>query len=195
MGLHISRLEVRNFRNFQHLVIDKFPAHAVIVGENGVGKSNLLEAIRLVLDPSLPDSRRMLREEDIWEGHPTGLSGGAEVTVVVDLQGYDDDDDAKSVLSSAAVGFVPYIARLTYRFAPRVEVHTTADSGLQPSERPLTARDYDFIAFGGADETSDIRAIRREVALRVLPALRDAEGDLQNWRRSPLRLRRQVLQI
>lgn len=105
MGLHISRLEVRNFRNFQHLVIDKFPAHAVIVGENGVGKSNLLEAIRLVLDPSLPDSRRMLREEDIWEGHPTGLSGGAEVTVVVDLQGYDDDDDAKSVLSSAAVGF------------------------------------------------------------------------------------------
>ncbi|MGW1617204.1 AAA family ATPase [Streptomyces sp. NPDC002285] len=45
----------------------------MIVGENGVGKSNLLEAIRLVLDPSLSDARRMRREEDIWEGHPRGL--------------------------------------------------------------------------------------------------------------------------
>jgi len=58
LGLHISRIEIKNFRNFQHLVIDNFPAHAVIVGENGVGKSNLLEAIRLVLDPSLPDAPR-----------------------------------------------------------------------------------------------------------------------------------------
>ncbi|MEU5431444.1 hypothetical protein AB0H73_38380 [Streptomyces olivoreticuli] len=27
MGLHISRIEIRNFRNFRHLVIDDFPAH------------------------------------------------------------------------------------------------------------------------------------------------------------------------
>ncbi|MFE3170060.1 ATP-dependent endonuclease [Amycolatopsis sp. NPDC059090] len=184
MGLHISRIEVRNFRNFRHLVIDGFPSQAVIVGENGVGKSNLIEAIRLVLDPSLPDSRRMLREEDIWEGHPTGLSGGAEVTVVVDLQGYDADDDAKSVLSSATVDYAPYTARLTYRFAPLPEIEP---AGLQPSGRPLTAQDYDFTAFAGVSEANDVRAIRREVALRVLPALRDAEGDLHNWRRSPLR--------
>ncbi|MFF9809972.1 hypothetical protein ACF1G5_33515 [Streptomyces coeruleorubidus] len=37
----------------------------MIVSENGVGKSNLLEAIRLVLDPSLSDARRLLREEGI----------------------------------------------------------------------------------------------------------------------------------
>nr|WP_158715811.1 AAA family ATPase [Streptomyces sp. NRRL B-1381] len=122
MGLHISRIEINNFRNFQHLVIDHFPAHAVIVGENGVGKSNLLEAIRLVLDPSLPDARRLLREEDIWEGHPTGLSGQAEVSVVIELQGYDTDDDAKGVLATATVDYAPYTARLTYRFAPRTEI-------------------------------------------------------------------------
>jgi putative ATP-dependent endonuclease of OLD family len=187
MGLHISRLEVCNFRNFEHLIIDDFPAHAVIVGENGVGKSNLLEAIRLVLDPSLPDSRRMLREEDIWEGHPDGLSGGAEVTVVVDLQGYDTDDDAKSILSTATVDFEPYTARLTYRFAPRADIETIAGPSLQPTGRPLTAQDYDFVAFAGASETNDVRTIRRDVALRVLPALRDVESDLNNWRRSPLR--------
>lgn len=187
MCLHISRIEVRNFRNFKHLVIDDFPAHAVIVGENGVGKSNLLEAIRLVLDPSLPDSQRTLREEDIWEGHPSGLAGGAEATVVVDLQGFDTDDDAKSILSAATVDFDPYTARLTYRFAPRVEIVTASDNGLQSTNRPLTAQDYDFIAFAGSSETTDLRVIRREVALRVLPALRDAESDLHSWRRSPLR--------
>ncbi|MFI6816101.1 ATP-dependent nuclease [Nonomuraea sp. NPDC050328] len=183
MGLHISRLEVHNFRNFHHLVIEDVPTHAVIVGENGVGKSNLLEAIRLVLDPSLPDSRRMLREEDIWEGHPKGLSGGAEVTVVVELQGFDSDDDAKSILSAAAVSYSPYTARLTYRFAPQAEIN----AALQPTVRPLTPQDYDFVTFPGTDETKDIRVIRREVALRVLPAMRDAAGDLHNWRRSPLR--------
>ncbi|NUK25445.1 AAA family ATPase [Streptomyces lunaelactis] len=187
MGLHISRIEIRNFRNFHHLDIDNFPAQAVIVGENGVGKSNLLEAIRLVLDPSLPDSRRLLREEDIWEGDPAGLAGGAEVTVVVELQGYDTDDDAKSVLSAATVGYDPYTARLTYRFAPRAEVQLAAGPSVQMTGRPLTAHDYDFVVFGGESESNDVRAIRREVALRVLPALRDAEGDLQNWRRSPLR--------
>lgn len=186
MGLHISRIEIRNFRNFRHLIIADFPSHAVIVGENGVGKSNLLEAIRLVLDPSLPDSRRMLHEEDIWEGHPTGLTGGAEVTVSVDLRGYDADNDAKSILSTATVDFAPYTARLTYRFAPRAEIEG-ASSSLQPIGRPLTAQDYDFITFAGASETNDVRTIRREVALRVLPALRDAEGDLRNWRRNPLR--------
>lgn len=186
MSLHISRVEIRNFRNFQHLVIDNFPAHAVIVGENGVGKSNLLEAIRLVLDPSLPDSRRQLRAEDIWEGHPAGLAGGAEVTVIVELRGYDTDDDAKSVLSAATVDYAPYTARLTYRFARRTEIDATKQ-GVQPVERPLTAQDYDFVVFGGENENTAVRTIRREIALRVLPALRDAEGDLQQWRRSPLR--------
>lgn len=185
MGLHISRIEVRNFRNFRHLVIGRFPARAVIVGENSVGKSNLLEAVRLVLDPSLPDTRRMLRDEDIWDGHPAGLSGGVEVSIVVELQGYDDDDDAKAVLSSCTVEVSPYTARLTYRFSPRAEIDPR--DGAQLAQRPLIAQDYEFIVFGGANEGTDVRPIRRDVAVRVLPALRDAESDLQNWRRSPLR--------
>ena len=45
--VHISRVLIRNFRNFKDLEINPFPRHAVIVGENGVGKSNLLHALRL----------------------------------------------------------------------------------------------------------------------------------------------------
>jgi len=44
MDLHISRLEIENFRNFVALKVDPFPSNAVIVGENRIGKSNLLSA-------------------------------------------------------------------------------------------------------------------------------------------------------
>lgn len=189
MGVHISKITVRNLRNFRELLLDPFPARAVVVGENGVGKSNLLHALRLVLDPTLPDSARQLRAEDVWEGH-AGLAAGVVITVEVELQGYDNDDDAKAVLSSCTVGFTPYRARLTYRFAPRVEVGLVDDEGevqLRETERPLTAADYEFLVFGGQDEGNDVRRVRRDIALRVLPALRDAESDLQSWRRSPLR--------
>jgi putative ATP-dependent endonuclease of the OLD family len=190
VGLYISRIEIKNFRNFAHLVLEPFPARAVIVGENGVGKSNLLHALRLVLDPALPDTARVLREEDIWEGAPSRLADGVVVSVVVEIAGYDGDDDAKAILSSCTVSYAPYKARLTYRFSPRSEVaivHEGDRVELVETDRPLTPLDYDFVVFGGIDETYDARRVRRDVALRVLHALRDAESDLQNWRRNPLR--------
>jgi putative ATP-dependent endonuclease of the OLD family len=190
VGLHLSRIEIRNLRNFQDFRLDSFPSPAVIVGENGVGKSNFLEALRLVLDPSLPDSRRQLQAEDVWEGHPKGLGGGVVVTVQVELQGYDDDADAKGILDGCTVSRSPYTARLTYRFYPRSSGPESAGAGTGNGEgesRALTPQDYEFIVFGGENEADDIRSIRRDIALRVLPALRDAEHDLQSARRNPLR--------
>ena len=190
MTVHISRVEIKNFRNFGHLVLDPFPARAVIVGENGVGKSNLLHALRLVLDPSLPDSARQLRAEDVWEGGAKSLAQGVVVTVAIELSGFDDDDDAKAVLSKCTVGFDPYVARMTYRFVPRSEVAVVNEAGdvfIEGLDRPLTSADYLYATYGGDDEGNDATRVRRDVALRVLHALRDAESDLQNWRRNPLR--------
>jgi putative ATP-dependent endonuclease of OLD family len=39
-----------------------------VLGENKVGKTNLLFALRLILDPSLPDSARRLWLDDFWDG-------------------------------------------------------------------------------------------------------------------------------
>ena len=47
--LHISRLQIRNFRNVPNIDI-ALSNNAVIIGENRVGKSNLLYAMRLVLE-------------------------------------------------------------------------------------------------------------------------------------------------
>lgn len=190
MVLHISRVEIKNFRNFRHLTLDPFPARAVILGENGVGKSNLIRALQLVLDPSLPDSARQLRAEDVWQGHPRGLAGGAKVKVQVELQGYDDDDDAKSVLSGCNITTAPYTARLTYTFKPRVAVPAAASAPAGSegvASRPLTTFDYEYTISGGHDASADIRRVRNFVSLKLLHALRDAESDLRNWRRNPLR--------
>jgi len=40
-----GRLRVRNFRNYAETAIDLAPGHNIIVGANGQGKSNMLEAI------------------------------------------------------------------------------------------------------------------------------------------------------
>jgi putative ATP-dependent endonuclease of OLD family len=67
--MRISRIQIDNFRNFQHCEV-YLNTHAVIVGENKIGKSNLIHALRLVLDPRLPDVERQLRLEDFWDGLP-----------------------------------------------------------------------------------------------------------------------------
>jgi putative ATP-dependent endonuclease of OLD family len=84
--MHISRIRIQNFRNFRDLDV-ALGEDAVIVGENKIGKSNLLHALRLILDPSMPDSARQLREEDFWDelprplGKDVSLSPGLTQTV------------------------------------------------------------------------------------------------------------------
>lgn len=65
--MHLSRIRIENFRNFSELDAS-LAGNLVIVGENRVGKSNLLYALCLIFDPSLPDSMRQLGLADFWDG-------------------------------------------------------------------------------------------------------------------------------
>lgn len=166
----------------------------MIVGENGVGKSNLLHALRLVLDPDLPDSARRLRAEDIHEGAlgplGRGLQGGAEVVIEVELSGFDDDEEAIAILSGALVKISnPMRARLTYRYAPigQFPIGNSLEDTEGDSQIKHTPADYEYDLTQGEGADTDAGRMRRYVSLRVLPALRDAENDLERWNRSPLR--------
>src|SRR5690606_40947849 len=44
----ISRLRLTGFRNYASAALDLDPRHVVLTGENGAGKTNLIEAISLL---------------------------------------------------------------------------------------------------------------------------------------------------
>jgi len=184
LSTHLSRIRIRNFRNFKSLDLP-LAASTVIVGENKVGKTNLIYALRLVLDPSLPELARTLRAEDFWDGLKAPFQGSV-IEIAIELSGFDGDKAATAILNDCLVAKKPSLARLTYQFRPR--------AAIEPAK--AGAFDYEYSVFGGIDEKNRVGPdVRRWISLMALPALRDAEGDVQNWRRSPLRPLLEALQI
>jgi len=175
--MRLSSIKIKNFRNFSDfsMVLGR---SAVLVGENKVGKSNLLHALRLLLDPSLADTDRMLRDEDFWDGLKRPLTKNDVISISVELTDFENNKDHVTFLQSYLVSGKPMVARLTYLFRP---IATLTDD-------PKKGSDYEHLFFGGADvkNTFDYRLLKR-FPMTVLPALRDAETDLESWRRSPLR--------
>jgi putative ATP-dependent endonuclease of OLD family len=174
--MFLSRIRIVNFRNFAELDV-RLSGNIVVVGENRVGKSNLVYALRLIFDPSLPDSARQLTLADLWDGLGTP-SADAKITVSVEIQDFEGDLDVLALLTEHRIDDDPQTVRLTYEFRPR--------TGLV--QAPANDQDYEFVCYGGQNEGKRFGYDqRRRIIMDVLPALRDAEGDLAAWRRSPLR--------
>ncbi len=175
--MRISRIAITNFRNFADLDV-RLGEHAVIVGENKIGKSNLLHALRFILDPSLPDSARKLREEDFWDGLPRPLTKDHRITVSLEIAEFEDNENQLAILAEHLVEPDPMVARLTYVWQPL--------PGLEGN--PIKDADYEFFVYGGDRTENRINyEVRRRLPLELLPALRDCEGDLGRWTSSPLR--------
>jgi putative ATP-dependent endonuclease of the OLD family len=174
--MRLSRITVKNFRNFADLDVT-VSGNIVVVGENRVGKSNLLYALRLLLDPTMPDSSRQLGLADFWEGCGTP-DQNTKIVVSVEISDFEDNLDVLALLTDYRLPVDPRRVKITYELRPK--------AGL--GRPPETDDDYEFICFGGEEESREFgHDRRRRLPMDLLPALRDAEGDLSNWRRSPLR--------
>lgn len=174
--MYLSRIRIENFRNFRDLDV-ALGGNVVIVGENRVGKSNLLFGLRLIFDPSLPDSSRQLGLADFWDGLEE-ITSETIMTVSVEIKDFEDDPDVLAVLTDFRLDDDPDTVRLTYKLR--------ATPGLDHA--PASDDDFSFICFGGESEVKRFgHDLRRRITMDLLPALRDAEGDLAAWRRSPLR--------
>lgn len=178
--MRIDRLQIINFRNLAAIDLS-LGSTTVIVGENRSGKSNLLHALRLVLDPGLSHLDRELGPEDFWEGLSDGSStwdpmkAGEKIEVAVEFSEIGEDDALlMAVLGEALIEGDPMRARFLYRFAP-------VDTGEEGDLR------YGWQILGGAEEREikgDLRRFLRQVHLH---ALRDVSRDIDSWRRSPLK--------
>ncbi len=65
--MRVARLHIENFRGIKRADV-LLPKHAVIVGDNNIGKSTLLEAIDLVLGPERLSRRPVIYEHDFYAG-------------------------------------------------------------------------------------------------------------------------------
>jgi putative ATP-dependent endonuclease of the OLD family len=90
--LRITKLTIKNFRGIKHgeLLI---PSHAVLVGDNNIGKSSVLEAIDLVLGPERLSRRPVIDEHDFYAGRyidgerqPVSIEIEVVVTELIDEQ-------------------------------------------------------------------------------------------------------------
>ena len=57
----VERLTLTNFRNYAHLALEAGPEPQVLIGANGAGKTNLLEAVSLLAPGPGPAPRRLSR--------------------------------------------------------------------------------------------------------------------------------------
>lgn len=73
--MHISKLSLRNYRNFSNTKLLFNKGTNTIIGENGAGKTNLFRAIRLLLDDNMIRSAYRMDKNDFhrglgqWQGH------------------------------------------------------------------------------------------------------------------------------
>ena len=73
--MHISKMSIRNFRNFKNVIFRFRKGVNTLIGENGSGKTNAFYAMRLLIDDSLSRRAIQLRESDFnralgdWKGH------------------------------------------------------------------------------------------------------------------------------
>jgi putative ATP-dependent endonuclease of the OLD family len=179
--MQLARLTIKNFRNLDGVDI-RLVGSPVVVGENRSGKSNLVYAIRLALDPSLSNAARWLRSEDFSDHLGSdAMKDGVEIVISVELTDFGDDPGLMATLRHAVISGDPLRARVSYRFGPRE---------LEEGEEELSADAYGWSIYGGHDdEPRRIPAeLRSYLHHEYLGALRDVEGDLASWRRSPLRL-------
>lgn len=172
--IHISRVKIENFRNFQNFEINT-NRNMVVVGENKVGKSNFLFALRLILDPSLSELERFLNVDDFWDGLGTNKIGSA-IKISIDIDNIDSSETMLSVLADGLVNVATHTARITYEFKLRDGI-----------ENP-TINDYEYNTYLGNNPGNFIsRSFRRCLRMELFHALRDCERELKNSNSSPIR--------
>lgn len=96
--MHLSKLIVRNFRNYRATTFNFSDDANTIIGENDSGKSNLLTAIRILLDEKYYYSNKSLKESDFnrslhdWRGH--------WIIISVEFSGMSSKESDLEVISS-----------------------------------------------------------------------------------------------
>lgn len=154
--MHISKLTLVNYRNFQNASLAFQRGVNTIIGENGAGKSNILRAIRLLLDDNMVRSAYRLEEADfsraldLWKGH--------WIIISMEFEDLSPDESVQALFLHGAAGIDDGpISKATYNliFRPKKEVRLKlsavedfACAELKAVRNQITIDDYETIFTG-----------------------------------------------
>jgi putative ATP-dependent endonuclease of OLD family len=195
--MFISRLFMKNFRNLRHLDVEIGQGVTCFIGENNSGKTNIFQALRLVLDGNISAQRRRLQPEDL----AAGLTFATPEHVLISVE----FSDFAGRPNEEALPFTAVLengkARLSYRFRPKATVRDTLEQIPEGNPIPkLKIDDYVWEIAAGGDNI-DLNTVtwndsfgtrfstdnlQQGYLVVVMEALRDVENRLAAPRTSPL---------
>jgi putative ATP-dependent endonuclease of OLD family len=139
--MRIARLIIENYRGIKKARI-LLPKHGVLIGDNNIGKTTILEALDLVLGPDRLNRQPPIDEHDFFRGQYTVKTVAQEAEV-------DDasEDNADTAIAEDDAQTVE--GREVISQAPRIEIEVTV---ADLTEEQM-ARFGDYIEFW--DTTTD----------------------------------------
>ncbi|GAA0063620.1 ATP-dependent nuclease [Clostridium sp. CTA-1] len=169
----IRFVQIKNYRNFKAANFE-LKKKAILIGENGAGKSNLLRAIQLILDPTFSEDDRLLDESDFHDGIKNPEENGEEIIISIYIDGYSEAKNILCQLSDATVDINgEKLLKITYKYFKDISVNGKSK--------------YRYIIFKGDDENRLFTyEDRKFIKLKVIRAIRDVENEMKNSKNSPL---------
>ncbi|MGE7225832.1 ATP-dependent nuclease [Paenibacillus glucanolyticus] len=117
--MYISRIDIENYRNFKNKSITFNDGINVIIGHNNAGKTNLIKALSIVLDPNgkkrmdIHDFNKSITLEELKSSPPK-----IRISVTIKQSENEDlnSDDLVTVANWLTKLEEPYESVLTYEF-------------------------------------------------------------------------------
>ncbi len=138
--MKISKVHIKNYRNFENFEISFTEGFQTIIGENNIGKSNFYHAVRLVLDKNLSYRDRYLDKKD-FHGFEN-LSIDSHIIISIELEG----EDLASFPNLHALNNGERTAKITYIFAHKSKYMVTPDT-----YEDIKIEDFGWRLYGGGN--------------------------------------------
>lgn len=155
--MHISKLTLINYRNFSNATLRFSKGVNTIIGENGAGKTNVLRAIRLMLDDNMVRASYKLDESDFYRG--LGTWRGHWIVISVAFEEISADESVQALfLHGTGVGQAGgIVASATYNliFRPNKQIRMNLAAlddfdvaGMNAILNQVTIKDYETVFTG-----------------------------------------------
>ncbi|HCM62107.1 MAG TPA: ATP-dependent endonuclease [Morganella sp. (in: Bacteria)] len=177
--MHISKLSLRNYRNFANTNLLFNKGTNTIIGENGAGKTNIFRAIRLLLDDNMIRSAYRLDNADFHRG--LGRWQGHWIIISLEFEEISADEAIQALfLHGTGLAEKENVGKATYNliFRPNKEIRQRLSqlakgdhAGLDAILDSVTIDDYETVFTGRSEADFNSDTFYRQVV-----------GDFENVR-------------